>query len=141
MEAWYLPGERITGRSNDAIDEKSAKEKLQDLFFTSVRRRLRSDVAVGTSLSGGLDSSCILAAIGQLKNEQKLPATWSNLSFTAGFPGFERDETAYAKTMADFAGIANCTITPTADDAAEPGKRICEATTSVGRIGSTGGTT
>lgn len=37
---------------NHTITEAQAKEKFRELFFTSVSRRLRSDVTVGSSLSG-----------------------------------------------------------------------------------------
>lgn len=39
-----------------------AKNKFKDLFLDSIRLRLRSDVPVGSCLSGGLDSSSIVAA-------------------------------------------------------------------------------
>ncbi len=42
--------------------ESDVKEKFLDLFYDSVKLRLRSDVKVGLLLSGGLDSSAIAIA-------------------------------------------------------------------------------
>ena len=49
-------------KQNKKITDNEAIEQFNHLFTTSVKRRLRSDVAIGTSLSGGLDSSSVVAA-------------------------------------------------------------------------------
>src|SRR4029078_10883054 len=56
---WYVDfeDEEIKISDGDAIS------KFTELFSTSVKRRLRSDVSLGTSLSGGIDSSSIVATI------------------------------------------------------------------------------
>lgn len=66
---------------NEIIDQ------FQNLLNTSIERRLRSDVSVGSSLSGGLDSSTIVALVSKLKSTSQEQKT-----FSARFKGFERDE-------------------------------------------------
>ncbi len=100
---WDLDKETIS-----AISEAEAIEQFQNLFNIAVKRRLRSDVEVGTSLSGGLDSSSIAATISQLQTN-KLQ------TFTASFPGFEKDETTYAKQVADQFHLQQHLVTPTAE--------------------------
>ena len=77
------------------ISEQEAIEKFGFLFSQSIKSRLRSDVAIGTSLSGGLDSSAIIAYCSQLSSNQ-----YSHKCFTASFKGFEKDELQYAKLVA-----------------------------------------
>ncbi|MBL1280568.1 MAG: asparagine synthase (glutamine-hydrolyzing) [Fluviicola sp.] len=72
---------------NNSISFEDATKEFKRLFKLSVKRRLRSDVAVGSSLSGGLDSSSIVYTIQQLKTESQKQAT-----FSARFKGFEKDE-------------------------------------------------
>jgi asparagine synthase (glutamine-hydrolysing) len=48
-------------RHDETIE--SASEKFQELFSQSIRARRRSDVAVGSNISGGIDSSTILGEL------------------------------------------------------------------------------
>lgn len=91
------------------LTEAEAVEQFQRLFNTSVTRRLRSDVETGTSLSGGLDSSSIVAMI-----KSQIPNSKFQV-FTSSFPGFEKDETAYAKQVADQFQLQQHLVSPTAE--------------------------
>ena len=52
---------------------KSIKNSFSELIYDSVNLRLRSDVAVGTCLSGGLDSSTVVSIISSLlKDDEKI---------------------------------------------------------------------
>jgi asparagine synthase (glutamine-hydrolysing) len=107
MHKWYHPKVSNGFKGTDAL------EQFRELFFTSVQRRLRSDVSIGTSLSGGIDSSSVAAAVYELKNNSK---QWKNMGFTAAFPGFEKDELEYSKKIAAHFNIKQHIVTPTADD-------------------------
>lgn len=93
------------------ISEASAVEKFVELFTTSVSRRLRSDVAIGSSLSGGLDSSSIVATIQDL-----LKSTEKQKTFSAVFPGFEKDESNYINALVEKIKVDNFTTTPSVID-------------------------
>ena len=64
---------------------------------SSVEMRLRSDVPLGAFLSGGVDSSLIVALM-QQRSEQPIK------TFTIGFPIAEYDETSYARLVAEHLG-------------------------------------
>jgi asparagine synthase (glutamine-hydrolysing) len=53
--------------TDDSYRDKEAVERFRDLLERSVSMRLRSDVPVGTSLSGGLDSSTVVAMVAKMK--------------------------------------------------------------------------
>jgi asparagine synthase (glutamine-hydrolysing) len=55
---WTVPLDRRSGLSFE-----QAAEELRERFLESVRLHLRSDVPVGAALSGGVDSSAIVAAM------------------------------------------------------------------------------
>lgn len=104
---WDLDKEtEITDSSIDFV-----KSNFTSLFKTSIKRRLRSDVPLGTSLSGGLDSSSIVAVANIfLRNSGK------QKTFSAVFPGFEKDETKYINQVSEHLQIENYKISPSADD-------------------------
>lgn len=83
----------VPGEYGDAVTE------LRELLLDSIRLRLRSDVPVGTSLSGGVDSSAIVTLSAHLAGDHRRHA------FTARFPGYARDEWGYAEAVAAAAGV------------------------------------
>ncbi len=78
----------------EPMDEEEALEALEAALADSVRVHQRSDVPYGMFLSGGIDSSSVLALMARL-NDRPVRA------FTIGFSGTEvADERALARTVA-----------------------------------------
>lgn len=85
-----------------AYPEGRAEDFTQDfdfesLFSSAVALRLRSDVPVGLTLSGGLDSSAILAACGEISSRPLQ-------CFTSVYGAAQRGEEGWARKAADIAG-------------------------------------
>jgi len=81
---------------SDTPDWNSPNEaikKFTDLIESSIKLHLRSDVPIGSCLSGGLDSGTILSHV----VNASLPYRIS--TFTAGFPGSNVDETQYIRAL------------------------------------------
>jgi asparagine synthase (glutamine-hydrolysing) len=102
------------------ITEAEAIEEFTTLFQSSVKRRLRSDLPVGTSLSGGLDSSSIVAMIHSLHHPNN-----SQQTFTAAFDGFEKDESAFASSVAREFNLQQHIARFTADDLLNDWDKLC----------------
>lgn len=89
-------------------DEGSAAERFRALFDDAIRLRMRSDVPIGTCLSGGFDSSAIVCgmalAAGDHAPQLHDARDWRH-AFVATFPGQPNDETPEATEAAAWAGI------------------------------------
>ena len=76
-----------------AHDENYYVERLRELIAESVRLRLMSDVPLGAFLSGGIDSSTVVA---MMAHHMGQPVK----TFSIGFSESDYDELAYARTAA-----------------------------------------
>ena len=83
--------------NNVALSEQEYTGQLLELLRESVKIRLISDVPLGVFLSGGIDSSIIVALMAQVSSA---PVR----TFTIGFEDEEFDETRYARMVADRLG-------------------------------------
>jgi len=64
---WNLADYLVTEPINDSRNLSDYVQEYRDLFVDSVSKRLMSDVPLGISLSGGLDSGLIAAVASQLQ--------------------------------------------------------------------------
>jgi asparagine synthase (glutamine-hydrolysing) len=84
--------------------------EIRDLLADAVRLRLRSDVDVGTCLSGGLDSSSIVALTARLRDAA---AAARHRAFSIVYPDAGLDESAYVCAVAEATGVEDARSTPT----------------------------
>lgn len=79
--------------ATDQHDKQSILGNIKDLFLASVERRLISDVPLGAFLSGGIDSSAVVAAMAACSTQQVN-------TFSIGFNEKEWDESTFAAMVA-----------------------------------------
>lgn len=90
VEFWDFPRKP----SNTAVEAPEAEEQVRTLFWAAVKKRLVSDVPLGAFLSGGIDSTLVVAAMASLVGKVK--------TFSIGFEGHpDWDETHYARLVAN----------------------------------------
>ncbi|GJQ36830.1 MAG: asparagine synthetase B [Anaerolineaceae bacterium] len=98
---WTLNMNPASDSPQPSLDK--AAEHLLWLLKDAVRLRLRSDVPVGTYLSGGLDSSSI-TALASRHSETRLK------TFSIAFGDQAFDESAYQQRTNEFLGVDNDAI-------------------------------
>jgi asparagine synthase (glutamine-hydrolysing) len=92
---WKVPEDRV-GESDISIPE--ACRKLREVCEDAVRIRLRSDVPLSVELSGGLDSSVVLALAARVHSGKIT-------SYTVRFPDEKFDEEPFARLVGKRYGV------------------------------------
>ena len=93
LQKWYDLQDKLK-RRNAPKDFISACEEVRSLFQKAVEKRLISDVPLGAFLSGGIDSSLVVAIMSQCSSRPK--------TFTIGYKDHSLyDETEYARFIAN----------------------------------------
>jgi len=73
IEKWYVFEEEIKKYKKEASFE-DVKETYRELLEDSIRLRFRADVPVGFNISGGLDSSTLLAFVNKIQSSKNINA-------------------------------------------------------------------
>lgn len=89
------------------VTEAERVDRFRELFQDAVALRMRSDVPIGTCLSGGFDSSaviCTMAAHERAGMGPRDSTAWRH-AFVATFPGASNDERPMAEEAAAWAKV------------------------------------
>lgn len=93
------------------------KKDVWDLFVDSVKKRLISDVPIGAFLSGGVDSTSVVAALNELKH----PLNTYVISI-----GGQSDDSKYAELAAKFFGTKHKHIELSAENLSKAVERLVD---------------
>jgi asparagine synthase (glutamine-hydrolysing) len=92
------------------LSQSDAEHSFRELLTNSISLRMRSDVSLGSCLSGGLDSSSIVCIARTLLGDDAPYDT-----FTGRFPGTEADESPWAKKVTEWSRTRSHTVDPDGD--------------------------
>lgn len=111
IKRWWSLSETVqTGKQQLIIDESEALELLEQGLTDSVRLQSLADVSIGAFLSGGVDSSTIVALMQQ---QAMRPVK----TFTVGFEEAGFDESPHARAVAKHLGTDHTELFVTASEA------------------------
>ncbi|MBQ7618167.1 MAG: asparagine synthase (glutamine-hydrolyzing), partial [Desulfovibrio sp.] len=106
----YWQFELCPDESLNSVPEEELVGELRELLVKAVQRRLLADVPLGVFLSGGLDSSCVLAAAAKCLPVEQISA------FSIGFTEPSFDESNNAREVATHLGTKHFVSMLTQED-------------------------
>lgn len=115
---WSVQGAREQGRTRvekasgpgDPVYARRKTDELEEILSDAVRLRMIADVPVGALLSGGIDSSVVVALM-------MAHGSHAVRTFTIGFDHREHDESEHARAVAEHLGTNHTELRVTGKDA------------------------
>ncbi len=106
VSRWYTGNEK----TEESIDSNGYITKFRKLFDDAIKLRLRSDVKVGSCLSGGIDSSSIVCTASRILGENEQSEHQETVS--ACYKDFKFDEREYIKLVVDRCNVRSHEVYP-----------------------------
>ena len=100
---------RLDGSHQDPRPQAELVAAYRDLLGDSIAIRLRADVPVGSSLSGGIDSSAVVGYLAKGLHVER------QHTFSARFPGWRLDEGRYIADVTALSGAQSHEVVPVPD--------------------------
>ena len=99
IKRWWITNDHLVDVPNSFEEQV---EKYKELFLDACRIRMRSDVPIGTALSGGLDSSSVLCSMAYIRSagsrKHRLAKEWQKV-FVLDYTGTSHSEKSYAQKV------------------------------------------
>jgi asparagine synthase (glutamine-hydrolysing) len=103
---WGLP-------ESPELSDEDAASGFATRFSEAIRTHVRSDVAVGTCLSGGLDSTAIVCVAHSLQSKGQLPEQYTHETFGYVPPGRDWSERHWMDLVVAQTGVRLTEVRPT----------------------------
>ncbi len=117
---WSVEGAAISGSADRFTGtDAEAVTELETLLTDAVKLRMQADVPLGALLSGGIDSSTVVALM-QASADRPVK------TFTIGFDQHDFDEAAHARAIAKYLGTDHTELHLTGSDALAVVPRLAE---------------
>jgi asparagine synthase (glutamine-hydrolysing) len=110
FQYWSLQDSVSTSKDDEINNEDNAISLLEEVIESSIKSQMLSDVPIGAFLSGGIDSSLVVAKM-QKYSKEKIK------TFTIGFDQKEYDESKHASEVAEYLNTEHTTMKVTDEDA------------------------